>query len=53
MRKIAYILKEMWHLMKENKLYVLAPIFLTLAVLAFLVFYIGPAVIVAFIYAGV
>jgi hypothetical protein len=53
MRKIIFILKEILVLMRENKTYVLAPIFIALAILSFLVYYIGPTAIVTFIYAGV
>jgi len=53
MRKIGYILKEMFKMIRKHKLSFLAPIFIILAILAFLVYYIGPAVIVSFIYAGV
>jgi hypothetical protein len=53
MKKILYILKEMLYLIKNHKLYILCPILIILAILAFLVYYIGPAVIVSFIYAGV
>lgn len=40
-------------MIRKHKLYFLAPIFIILALLAFLVFYIGPAAIISFIYAGV
>jgi len=53
MKKVIFILKELLALVKEHKLYILAPIFILLAMLAFLVYYIGPAVIVSFIYAGI
>ena len=53
MKKIRYILKEMGYLIKRHKLYFLAPILLTLALIAFLVYHIGPAVIVSFLYAGI
>ncbi|HOK38270.1 MAG: DUF5989 family protein [Bacteroidales bacterium] len=53
MRKVAYILKEMFRMIRKHKLSFLAPLFIILALLAFLVYYIGPAVIVSFIYAGV
>ena len=53
MKKVSYILKQMWILIKTHKVSFLAPIFIILAVLAILVYYIGPAVIVSFIYAGV
>ena len=51
--KVFYILKEMFYMVKKYKLYFLAPIFIVLAFLAFLVYYIGPTVIISFIYAGV
>jgi hypothetical protein len=51
--KVGYIFKEMFYLIKENKFYFLAPLFIVLALLAFLVYYIGPTIIVSFIYAGV
>jgi hypothetical protein len=53
MHKIAYLFKELLYLIRKHKLYFLAPIFFLLALLAFLVYYIGPAAIVSFIYAGV
>jgi hypothetical protein len=53
MRKILYILKEMLYMVKQYRLYFLAPILITLALLAFLVYYLGPAAIISFIYAGV
>lgn len=53
MKKVIYILKELWSMTKANKLYVLMPIFVMLALISFLVYYIGPTVIVSFIYAGV
>lgn len=53
MRKVWYILKEMFFMIKKHKLYFLAPILIILAILAFLVYYIGPAAIISFIYAGV
>jgi len=52
MRKIAYIFKEMLYMIKRQKLYFLAPIFIILALLAIIVWYIGPTVVVSFIYAG-
>ena len=53
MRKIAYLLKEMIFMIKRHKLYFLAPILIILAILALLVYYIGPAAVVSFIYAGI
>ncbi len=43
----------MWFLIRKHKLSFMAPLLLILAFLAILVYYIGPAVIVSFIYAGV
>lgn len=51
--KFFYILKELFYMIRKEKLYFLMPIFIILAILTFLVFYIGPAIIVSFIYAGV
>ncbi|MBU0765734.1 MAG: hypothetical protein KJ607_12960 [Bacteroidetes bacterium] len=53
MKKIAFIFKEMMRMIKKHNMRIIAPILIILAVLAFLVYYIGPAVIVSFIYAGV
>lgn len=53
MKKILYILKEMFYMVRRHKLYFLMPVFIMLALLAFLVFYIGPSVIISFIYAGI
>lgn len=53
MKKILYILKEAFYLARNHKLYILLPILVILAILACLVYYIGPAVIISFIYAGV
>lgn len=53
MRKVKYIILQMLLLIRKHKLSFLAPLLLILAFLAILVYYIGPAVIVSFIYAGV
>jgi len=53
MKKIWYILKEIFYLVKKHKLAYLLPIFIVLTLLAALVYYIGPAVITSFIYAGI
>ncbi len=53
MKKIAYILKEMCYMIKRHKLYFIAPILIVLALLAFLVYYIGPSILISFIYAGI
>lgn len=52
-QKFFYILRGMYRLVREQKLYFFTPILIILALLAFLIYYIGPAVIVSFIYAGV
>ena len=51
--KSFHILKELVYLAGKEKMLLLLPLFFLLAVLAFLVFYIGPAVILSFVYAGV
>ena len=53
MNKVAFVLKEMWSLIKRHKYYFLAPIVIILASLAILVYYIGPSAIVSFLYAGI
>jgi len=53
MKKVSFILKQMWMLIKKHKVSFLAPLFIILAVLAILVYYVGSAVIPFFIYAGV
>ena len=53
MKKIKFIFQEMWNLIKQRKLLFLSPILLCLAVLAILVYQIGPAVIISFLYAGI
>jgi len=53
MNKAAYFLKETFHLIREHKIYFLAPILIILLLLALIVFYVGPSVIVSFIYAGI
>lgn len=52
-RKVRHILCESAYLVRRHKLYFLAPILFVLALLAFFVYQIGPAIIVSFIYAGV
>ena len=52
MRRIWHILKEMLHLIRTHKLYVIAPLLIALVLLALLAFVIGPAATLTFIYAG-
>lgn len=51
--KLRYLFGETFHLIRKHKLFFFAPLLILLALLAFLVYYIGPAVIVSFMYAGV
>jgi hypothetical protein len=53
MKKIFFILKEMLFMLKKHKLYIVAPVFILLALLAILIYQVGPAVIITFIYAGI
>lgn len=53
MNKLKYIFKEMIYLVKKHKLAFLLPIFIVLTVLVFLAYYVGPAVVTTFIYAGI
>jgi len=52
MKKLRLVLREMLHLIWKEKLLFLLPILVALALLAFFVYQLGPAVIVSFIYAG-
>jgi hypothetical protein len=52
MKKVLYMFKEMFYLIKKHKLYFLAPILISLVLLAILAFSIGPNALIAFIYAG-
>ena len=53
MKKLKFVFFEMIVLMKTHKLYFLAPLVFTLALVTVLLFKFGPSVILAFIYAGV
>ncbi len=53
MNKIQYVLKEMFYLIKKHKLAFLLPIFIVLILLVFLAYYVGPAAVTTFIYAGI
>ncbi len=53
MKKITYLFKETFHLIKKNKIYFFAPFIIFIIILALLAWYIGPAIIVSFIYAGI
>jgi hypothetical protein len=53
MTKIIYMLKESFYMIKKYKAYFLAPVLIMLIFLALVVFYIGPGVVISFIYAGI
>lgn len=53
MTKIGYILREMLYMTRKHRLYVLLPLFMVFVLAALLIYSIGPAVIISFIYAGV
>lgn len=47
------MLRQLGGLVAENKLYFLAPFMMLLVSLSVLVYYVGPTVVITFIYAGV
>lgn len=56
MKKFRYMFRmfgEMMDLVREHKLYFMAPVFLALVGVSALVYYVGPTVVITFIYAGV
>ena len=53
MRKTVYVLREVWRMIKMHKMYFIAPTLICLAMIAFLVYYVGPAAMVSFLYAGI
>jgi hypothetical protein len=46
------MMKEMAHLIRAHKLYVISPLLITLVLLALLALYVGPTAVLTFIYAG-
>lgn len=50
--KVGLLFREMKHLIREHKLYFMAPLLITLVLFAVLFFKIGPGIIMTFIYAG-
>lgn len=44
---------EMLSLISKHKLYFISPVLIVLAILALLVYYIGPTAIITFLYAGI
>ena len=56
MRKLVFVMRMMQNmlmLVREHKLYFMAPVLITLVFLSMLVYYVGPTVVITFIYAGV
>jgi hypothetical protein len=53
MRKLLLILRETLVLVRNNKVWFLLPILVGLALLAFLVYTLGPVAMVTFLYAGI
>lgn len=52
MRRTFFLLREAWSLVRRHKLYVLLPILVALALLAFLAYHVVPMTALSFIYAG-
>lgn len=52
-RKINFMLRELKYLVREHRLWFLAPTLLLLCLFSILFFKLGPGIIVTFIYAGV
>jgi hypothetical protein len=52
MKKVLLLLKETAYLIREHRLYFLAPLMMLLCVVAICFFYFGPSLMVSFIYAG-
>jgi len=53
LKKVGYVVREMGYMIRRHKVFFLAPILIMLSLLAILVFYLGPAAIVSFFYAGI
>ncbi len=47
------MLRQLGGLVQENRLWFLAPFMIVLVTLSVLVYYVGPTVVITFIYAGV
>lgn len=52
LKKPFYILNGAFIMIKKHRLYFLLPICIMLTLIALLVYHVGPAIIVSFIYAG-
>lgn len=53
MGRIRLIFRETFRLIRRHKFYFLMPILIVLALIALLVYTVGPATLVAFLYAGI
>lgn len=53
MKKILYLLREGWYLVRSERLYSLAFLLLLLCLVSFLVYQVTPITIITFIYAGI
>ena len=53
MRKILYILRETWYLIRREKLYFLGFLLVMLVLVSFLVYQVTPVTVITFIYAGI
>lgn len=53
MRKMTHVARGMTDLVVENRAYFLAPILIALVFLSALCYYVGPKIIITFIYAEV
>ena len=56
MKKFLYMGRmfgEMMEMVREHKLYFMAPVLFVLVAVSALVYYVGPTVVITFIYAGV
>ncbi|MDD2715282.1 MAG: hypothetical protein PHW04_05245 [Candidatus Wallbacteria bacterium] len=52
MGKFFYIFRETIYMIKKHKLYFISPILILFALLAVLIYTIGPTAVLSFIYAG-
>ena len=50
--KLLYLYREGLELVKRHRLYFIAPLLLALLLLSLIAFYVGPGVVVTFIYSG-
>ncbi len=53
MGRMRLIFRETFRLIRNHKVYFLAPILIVLAIIAMLIYSVGPAAWVAFLYAGI